>query len=245
MNQQQLKNDYPYMYKFFSNIPKCIFWDFLHEKDFLPDIINEKIFQFVNSLSTKDVIKEKFSNVKIDKESFFDYFMEISVAYVFKDYCPEFIQETKTPKPDLKVKILEIPVYIEVTRASANRSAKEMETRSRLSQNEGKILDVTNPTRGTFKNFLDKFYGKVRQFSDIDKDALKFIALVSDRRFTTNLSYFDDINHRKDIEGDLNFQTIDGLLIIDNSRKQYRVISLSQKNEGIINVLMNLFKKIT
>ena len=219
MNQQQLKNNYPYVYKFFSDIPECVFWDFLREEGLLLDALIEKIFQFVDSLATKVMLKEKFKNVKIDQESFRDFFAEILVAYIFKNYYPEFIQATSTPKPDLRVEIHGMPIYIEVTRASAERSAKEMETESRQSQNEGEILEVTDPKQGTFKNFLDKLHGKVRQFSDINEHALKLIALVSDRGFTTDLSYFYDKKRREDIEEDSNFQTIDGLLIIANCKK--------------------------
>lgn len=243
MNQQQLKDSYPYVYKFFLDIPECIFWDFLREEDFLPSTTIERIFQFVDSLFSKEVIKEKFRNIRNDKENFLDYLTEILVAYILKNYYPEFIQANNTPKPDLRVKIQEIPIYIEVTRASAKRSIKEVETRNQLLQNEARIFDVTDFTEGTFKNFLNKLHKKIRQFSDIEEDTLKLIALVSDRGFTTNLSYFDDKDRRKDIEENPNFQTIDGLLIIDNRRRQYRIISLNQEIDGIIDTLKCSFER--
>jgi len=245
MNQQQLKDGYSHLYKFFSGIPECVFWDFLGEDNFLPNDANE-IFQFVDLLSTdnKFVIKEKFRNLKNDKESFFDYFTEISIAYKFRSYHPEFIQAANNvAKPDLKVKIQEAPVYIEVTRAGAKRSAKERKTRKQLLQSEGEMFDVTGPTEGTFENFLNKSREKVRQFSDIGKGALKLIVVVSDRGYTTDLSYFDDKDRKDMIEKDPMLQTIDGLLVINKCEKQHRVISLSQKFEKIEGIIDVIFAK--
>ena len=221
MDKLSICKEFPQTYEFFKDLKCSAFDDIIEHPDFIPTLILpvwEEHFTFANQNLDKQsyrILKGKFENIS-KSETFMDVFAELLTAdFLFKNIHPrpivEFIKEIKSRTPDIKtiIKSQNVSIYVEVTRMSSESSHNDQLEREKLSQNEGKMIDVTEFRNNSFAALIDKLKGKKSQFCNC-MASFKIFVVVSNR-FSMHSRDFEHIDRYYDLKSDFG-PYVDGIL---------------------------------
>lgn len=134
--------------------------------------------------------------------------------------------------PDLRIsdKSENVSICVEVTRMSSESSRNDQLKKEKLSQNQGKMTDVTYFNKNSFAALIDKLRGKKSQFSNCPGNYMIF-AVVSNR-LSIHSHDFEYTERYRDIKSD--FQScVDGILFFGCSGER-KLFSFNPNLKGFI-----------
>jgi hypothetical protein len=242
MDKLSICKEFQQTYEFFKDL-KCFAWNnIIEHPDFIPTLASpvwEEHFTFANQNLDKQsykILRNKFEN-KTDIEKLSDVFAELlGACFLFKNIHPqpiiEFIKEKKDRTPDIKISIRSknISICVEVTRMSSNLSANDKAKIQELSQNQGKMINVTEFNEKSFNALIDKLREKKSQFNNCKADYNIFA--VASGRLSIDSSYFEDTGTYRNLKNE--FQSdVDGILFF-GCRGEKKLFSFNSNLKGLI-----------